>query len=70
MSGINKEYKSIDERINILKSRKLLFKNEGLARKILLENSYFDIINANEKLFGSRTSSKKECEYPSNDPMH
>ncbi len=60
MSGINKEYKSIDERINILKSRKLLFKNEGLARKILLENSYFDIINANEKLFGSRTSSKKE----------
>lgn len=60
MSGINKEYKSIDERINILKSRKLLFKNEGLARKILLENSYFDIINANEKLFGRRTSSTKE----------
>lgn len=33
MNRINKEYKSIDERINILK------------------HSYFDIINANKKLF-------------------
>ena len=51
MNRINKEYKSIDERINILKSRGLLFKNETAAYNILLKHSYFDIINANEKLF-------------------
>lgn len=45
MNRINKEYKSIDERINILKSRGLLFKNETAAYNILLKHSYFDIIN-------------------------
>ena len=48
MNRINKEYKSINERINILKSRGLLFKNETAAYNILLKHSYFDIINANE----------------------
>lgn len=51
MSGLNKEYKTVEERITILKNRGLLFKDESRAYKILLENSYFDIINANEKLF-------------------
>mgnify|MGYP000034441037 CR=1 FL=1 len=59
MNRINKEYKSIDERINILKSRGLLFKNETAAYNILLKHSYFDIINANEKLFADMSFSEK-----------
>ena len=59
MNRINKEYKTIDERINILKNRGLLFKNEKEAYKILLEHSYFDIINANEKLFADVSFSEK-----------
>ena len=51
MATINKEYKTINERIGILQSRGLLFKNINKAKVILLEHPYFDIINANEKLF-------------------
>ena len=59
MNRINKEYKSINERINILKGRGLLFKNESKAYDILLKHSYFDIINANEKLFDDASFSEK-----------
>lgn len=47
MATINKEYKTINERIGILQSRGLLFKNINKAKEILLEHPYFDIINAN-----------------------
>ena len=50
MATINKEYKTINERIGILQSRGLLFKNINKAKEILLEHQYFEIINANEKL--------------------
>ena len=35
MSGVNKEFKTIDERIALLKSRNLKFKNEDKAVIIL-----------------------------------
>ena len=41
MNRINKEYKSIDERINILKSRGLLFKNETAAYNIFIKAFLF-----------------------------
>ena len=60
MATINKEYKTINERIGILQSRGLLFKNINKAKEILLEHPYFDIINANEKLFCKPNTSSKE----------
>ena len=40
-----KEFKTIDEQIELLKSRGLKFENEELAKQILLNNSYYNIIN-------------------------
>lgn len=60
MATINKECKTINERIGILQSRGLLFKNINKAKEILLEHPYFDIINANEKLFCKPNTSSKE----------
>ena len=59
MSGVNKEFKTIDERIALLKSRNLKFKNEDKAVKILQTYSYFDIINSNEKLFQNNSNNHK-----------
>ena len=59
MSGVNKEFKTIDERIALLKSRHLKFKNEDKAVIILQTYSYFDIINSNEKLFQNNTNNHK-----------
>lgn len=46
----SKDFKTIKERIEILKSRKLLFHDEEAAEKILLEKNYFDIVNGFETL--------------------
>ena len=46
----SKDFKTIKERIEILKSRKLLFRDEEAAEKILLEKNYFDIVNGFETL--------------------
>lgn len=59
MSGVNKEFKTIDERIVLLKSRNLKFKNEDKAVKILQTYSYFDIINSNKKLFQNNSNNHK-----------
>ena len=44
MATINKEYKTINERIGILQSRGLLFKNINKAKEILLEHPYFCLL--------------------------
>lgn len=46
-----KEFKTIDEQINLLKSRNILFENEENAKKILLHNNYYNIINGYKDLF-------------------
>lgn len=51
MATINKEYKTINERIGILQSRGLLFKNINKAKEILLEHPYFDIITLMKNYF-------------------
>lgn len=58
--GIDKEFKTIKEQINILKSRNVIIKNGVLAEKFLLSHNYFDVINAFENLFLDKTSNNKK----------
>ena len=46
-----KEFKTIEEQINLLKSRNILFENEENAKKILLHNNYYNIVNGYKDLF-------------------
>lgn len=46
-----KEFKTIDEQIKLLKSRNLKFGDEELAKDILLNNNYYNIINGYKDLF-------------------
>ncbi len=46
-----KEFKNIDEQINLLKSRNIIFEDEEEAKKILLHNNYYNIINGYKDLF-------------------
>jgi len=46
-----KKFKTIDEQINLLKSRNIKFENETLAKEILLNNNYYNIINGYKDLF-------------------
>ena len=46
-----KEFKTIDEQIDLLKSRNVSFTNETEAKKILLNNNYYNIINGYKDLF-------------------
>ena len=39
----DKEFKTIDEQIDILKSRGLSIPDEGLARQFLMRNNYYRI---------------------------
>ena len=39
-----KEFKTIDEQIEILKDRGLIFKDTNMARRYLLTNNYYNII--------------------------
>lgn len=40
-----KEFKTIDEQIEILKNRGLIFRDENSAKNILIKNNYYNIIN-------------------------
>lgn len=46
-----KEFKTIDEQIELLKSRGLTFENEKFAKNMLLQNNYYNIINGYKELF-------------------
>lgn len=46
-----KEFKSIEEQIELLKNRGLQFKNENIAKEILLNNNYYNIINGYKEPF-------------------
>lgn len=49
-----KPFKSIEEQIDLLKDRGLLFKNEDFAKDYLLTNNYYDVINGYSKFFQKR----------------
>jgi abortive infection bacteriophage resistance protein len=46
-----KEFKTIDEQINLLKSRGMNIPDEQRAKKYLLTNNYYNIINGYSKPF-------------------
>ena len=46
-----KEFKTIDEQINLLKLRNVEFEDEESAKQILLNNNYYNIINGYKDLF-------------------
>jgi len=46
-----KEFKTLDEQIELLKSRNINFYNEEIAKQILLHNNYYNIINGYKDLF-------------------
>ena len=45
MISMIKEFKTIDEQIEILKSRGLVFDDEEFAKEKLLETNYYNTIN-------------------------
>lgn len=46
-----KEFKTIDEQVNLLKARGLIFPDEQHAKEYLLTNNYYNIINGYAKYF-------------------
>lgn len=46
-----KEFKTIEEQINILKSKGIIINNQKKAYKILLNNNYYNIINGYKDIF-------------------
>ena len=46
-----KEFKTINEQIEILKDRGLIFKDTNMACSYLLTNNYYNIINGYGKYF-------------------
>lgn len=60
----SKKFKTLDQQIELLEERGLNFKDKNLARQILLEKNYFDIINGFETLLLKDPKGKKK-EYES-----
>lgn len=48
---MEKEFKTVDEQIILLKNKKLNIKNEKNAREILLHNNYYYLVNGYKELF-------------------
>lgn len=48
--SIDKEFKTIDEQVLLLKSRNLQFNDEQTAKELLKKYNYFDIINGTENI--------------------
>lgn len=46
-----KPFKTIDEQVELLRSRKLIISNEAYAKDYLLSNNYYNIINGYSKYF-------------------
>lgn len=59
-----KEFKSVDEQIEILKNRGLLFENIEFAKKKLLETNYYNTINGYKRLFVTNDSNGNEIFIP------
>ncbi|MGC6769956.1 Abi family protein [Enterococcus sp. LJL51] len=47
----DKTFKTLDDQINILKSRNMRFRDEEQAKFVLINNSYYGIINSYKELF-------------------
>lgn len=51
---MEKQFRTIDEQIQLLKSRNIYVKNDNIAREILLNNNYYYLINGYKELFLKR----------------
>lgn len=56
---MEKEFKTIEEQIEILKSRKLIINDDELAKKIFKENNYYYVINGYKDLFINEINGKE-----------
>lgn len=59
---VTKEFKTIDEQINILSERGLKFKNKKKAAGVLKRYNYFDVINGFESILLKKNVQNKEYE--------
>ena len=57
---MEKEFKTIEEQIEILKGRNLIIKDEEFAKKLLKENNYYYLINGYKDLFVKNKSENEE----------
>ena len=57
---MEKEFKTIDEQIELLQRRNLHIENENIARKILLNNNYYYLINGYKDVFLNKNSREEE----------
>ena len=57
---MEKEFKTIDEQIELLQSRNLYIENENIGRKILLNNNYYYLINGYKDLFLNKNSREEK----------
>ncbi len=57
---MEKEFKTIEEQIEILKGRKLIIKDEEFAKKLLKDNNYYYLINGYKDLFVKNKSENEE----------
>lgn len=46
-----KEFKTVEEQVNLLERRNIVFKDKEKAKQILLTNNYYDVINGYNGLF-------------------
>ncbi len=59
---VTKDFKTIEEQINILDSRGLKFKNRKKAVKLLSQYNYFDLVNGFETMLLKKSVPNKEYE--------
>lgn len=57
---MEKEFKTIDEQIELLQSRNLYIENEEIAKEILLNNNYYYLINGYKDLFLNKKSTTEK----------
>lgn len=57
---MEKEFKTIDEQIELLQSRNLYIENEETAKTILLNNNYYYLINGYKDLFLNKKSTTEK----------
>ena len=57
---MEKEFKTIDEQIELLKNRNLHIKNLAIAREILSNNNYYYLINGYKDVFLNKNSREEK----------
>ena len=60
---MEKTFKTINEQIELLKSRNLNIKNNEKAKEILLNNNYYYLINGYKELFLNKNSKKEKFNF-------